>query len=190
MSSDRDYKRKRFFDYSVKRTLQLRMLFKVWAIVLVSLLVAGAIFYFYSNINVGTSYRMFHVKATNFLDFLFPVLLSGVLASLIVGTIVSLFFPHAFAGPLDRMENELIDIGKGNLRKEIKLRKGSEVKDLAGAINTMIVGLRDGISVISDISGKIGNLIEQASAESSEETLQKIKTASGDLQEAVGRFKL
>ena len=109
------------------------MFFKVLGVLLVALLVGGTIFYFYSDINVGTSYRLFHVKATNFLDFLLPVLLSGFFVSLLVGGFVALFFPHNFAGPLFRIESELIDIGRGNFSKKLKLRKGSEVNDLADA---------------------------------------------------------
>ncbi len=190
MPTNRPYKRKRLFNYSVKTRLQLRMFFKVLGVVLVALLVVGTIFYFYSDINVGTSYRLFHVKATNFLDFLFPVLLSGFFVSLFVGAFVALFFPHNFAGPLFRIESELIDIGRGNFSKKLKLRKGSEVNDLADAVNAMVQGLRDNIKMIGDISDQIGNLCEKASAENVDDILEKVKAANTDLQEAVGRFQL
>jgi len=166
------------------------MLVKMWSIILVSLLVTGIIFYFYSDINVGKSYRLFHVKAKNFLDFLIPVLLTGFFASLILGVVASLLFPHAIAGPLYRIERELADIGKGNLCKEIKLRKRDEVKDLADSINLMIGGLRDKIETISDISGQIGELAEGPSTEPPEEALKKIKLANANLQEAIKEFRL
>ena len=190
MSTARSYKRKRFFNYSIKRRLQLRMLFKVWGIVFVSLVLAAVIFYFYSNINVGTSYRLFHVKAKNFLDFLFPVLICGFFASLILGIVVALFFPHAFAGPIHRIEKELVDIGKGNLTREISLRKGSEVRDLADAVNVMVADLRDQLRRISEAADEIGNLVEKSSSESADETLEKIKAASANLHAAVKEFKL
>ncbi len=190
MPDKKNYKRKKFFNLSIKRGLQFRMLVKIWVIVLASLLVTSVIFYFYSDINVGTSYRQFHVKADNFLDFLFPVLIAGFFASLILGVVAALFFPHSFVGPLYRMEKELIEIGKGDLKKEIGLRKGDEVRDMADAINVMVSNLRNQIKRISDMSGEIRELIERSDSEGPPETLKKIKGVNEKLQQALKEFKL
>ncbi len=189
-SSERAYKRKKFFNFYIKKRLQWRILLKIWGIILASLLVTGIIFYFYSDINVGKSYRLFHIKAENFLDFLIPVLLTGFFASLILGVVASLFFPHPIAGPLYRIERDLVDIGKGNLRKEIRIRKGDELKDLADSINIMIRELRDNIKTISDISVEIGGLVARARDESPNETINKIEVANSNLQETIRKFKL
>lgn len=189
-SSKRAYKRKWFFNFSIKRRLQLHMLVKIWGIILASLLVTGIIFYFYSDINIGKSYRLFHVKADNFMDFLAPVLVCGFLVSLILGFVASLLFPHAIAGPLYRIERELAEIGGGDLCKNIKLRKGDEVKDLVDSINVMTEELRDKIKTISDISGQIGELAEKATDEGPDETIKKIKLANANLQEAINKFTL
>lgn len=189
-SSKMAYKRKRFFNFSIKRRLQLHMLVKIWGIILASLLVTGIIFYFYSDINIGKSYRLFHVKADNFMDFLAPVLVFGFLVSLVLGFIASLLFPHAFAGPLYRIERELAEIGRGDLCKNIRLRKGDEVKDLVDSINVMTGELRDKIKTISDISGQIGELAEKATDEGPDETIKKIKLANANLQEAINKFTL
>ena len=189
-SSERAYKRKKFFNFYIKKRLQWRILLKIWGIILASLLVTGIIFYFYSDINVGKSYRLFHIKAESFLDFLIPVLLTGFFASLILGVVASLFFPHPIAGPLYRIERDLVDIGKGNLRKEIRIRKGDELEDLADSINIMIRGLRDNIKAISDISVEIGGLVARARDESPNETINKIEVANSNLQETIRKFKL
>ncbi len=189
-SSKRTYKRSWFFNFSIKKRLQLRMLVKIWSIILASLLVTGIIFYFYSDINIGKSYRLFHVKADNFMDFLAPVLVCGFLVSLILGFVASLLFPHAIAGPLHRIERELAEIGGGDLCKNIKLRKGDEVKDLVDSINVMTGELRDKIKTISDISGQIGELAEKATDEDPDETIKKIKLANANLQEAINKFTL
>jgi len=189
-SSERAYKRKKFFNFYIKKRLQWRILLKIWGIILASLLVTGIIFYFYSDINVGKSYRLFHIKAESFLDFLIPVLLTGFFASLILGVVASLFFPHPIAGPLYRIERELVDIGKGNLRKEIRIRKGDELEDLADSINIMIRELRDSIKAISDFSVEIGGLVARARDESPNETINKIEVANSNLQETIRKFKL
>jgi len=190
MFAERGYKRKRFFNYSINKRLQIRMLFKVWAIVFISLLLAGIIFYLYSNINVGNSYRLFHVKAKNFLDFLLPVLVSGFFASLILGVLIALFFPHAFAGPLYRIEKELAGIGGGDLTKKIKLRKGSEVPELVDAINEMVADLRAQVQKISDAAEEMGGIIKKSSSQGADETLGKIEEANKRLQGAIKNFKL
>jgi methyl-accepting chemotaxis protein len=189
-TSDKGYSRKKFFNFSIKRKLQLRMLVKIWSIIFASLFLTGIIFYFYSDISVGKSYRLFHVKAQNFLDFLLPVLLTGFFASLILGILAALFFPHAIAGPLYRIESQLIDIGRGNLNKEFKIREGDDVKDLADSVNVMIRELRNKLKRIDDISGHIGELIEHGKGEAHDETLKKIKAADKKLQQAVKEFKL
>jgi len=166
------------------------MLVKIWSIIFLTLLLTGIIFYFYSDINVGKSYRLFHVKANNFLDFLFPVLLAGFFSSLVLGFLAAVFFPHAIAGPLYRIEKELVDIGNGNLKKKIKIRKGDEIGDLADSINIMIEGLRAKIKKMGDISGHIDELIEQAPGENVDGILKKIKAENASLQEAVNIFKL
>ncbi len=190
LSSKMVHKRSRFFNFSIKRKLQLRMLFKIWSIILASLLVTGIIFYFYSDINIGKSYRLFHMKADNFMDFLLPVLVCGFFASLILGVVVSLLFPHTIAGPMYRIEKELAEIGKGHLCKNIKLRKRDELNDLVDTINVMTGGLRDKIKTISDISGQIGELAEKAADKDHDETMKKIKLANANLQEAVNKFTL
>ena len=190
MSTDRNYKRKRFFNYSIKRRLQLRMLVKIWLIVFVSLLFASLVFYFYGDKNVGESYRLFHVKAKNFLDFLLPVLVGGFFSSVVLGVIVALFFPHAFAGPLYRIEKELADIGNGNLATVIRLRKGSEVQDLAEALNAMVAGLRDKIKKIDAAADEVGKLVGRASPEDGEQALTALKEAHGRLQASIKGFQV
>lgn len=190
MSTQRTYKRKRFFNYSVKRKLQFRMLCKIWIIVFASLLLAGVIFYYYGNVSVGSSYRLFHIKAQSFLDFLFPVLVVGFFASLVLGAVFALFFPHDFAGPLHRIENELSEIGQGHLNTEIRLRKGSEVDELAVAVNTMTVNLRNQVTKVVEATDEMGQLIIKASPENVATSFQKIKDANERLQEAVKAFQV
>ena len=192
MSTEKSYKRKKFFNFSIKKKLQFHMLIKIWVIILASLLITSAIFYFYSDINVGNSYRQFHVKADNFLDFLLPVLITGFFASLVLGVVAALFFPHSFAGPIYRIEREIIDIGKGNLGKKIRLRKGDGVTDLTGAINTMAAQLRSRIEIISELSKEIGELIKKSDSdrEGPAENLRKINVMNENIQQVLREFKL
>ena len=150
----RGYKRKRL-NFSIKKNMQLRLIGKVLIIVLVSVLVSAAIFYFYSEREIGSSYRQFHVKAKNFLDYLLPAVICSFLLSMILGFIVCLFYPHHIAGPLYRIEREILNIGKGDLSVHITIRKGDEVTELANNINIMVEELREKIKKIKEASQKM-----------------------------------
>ena len=189
-NSDKTFKRKRFFNFSIQKRLQLRMLLKIWAIILASLFVTCIIFYFYSDVSVGKSLRLFHVKAKTFMDILFPVLVTGFFASLVLGVVISLLFPHSIAGPLYRIERELVDVGNGNLCKEISLRGRDELQGLADSINIMIKGLNGSITIISDLSGEIKGLAAKTTDEDSKEIINKIKMKNESLQKAISKFKL
>ncbi len=118
------------------------------------------------------------------------MLLAGFFSSLVIGFAAAVFFPHAIAGPLYRIENEIIDIGNGNLKKKIDLRKGDEVGELADSVNIMVDKLRAKIKQMGDISGHIDELVKQAPGENADTILKKIKAENENLREAVNRFKL
>jgi two-component system phosphate regulon sensor histidine kinase PhoR len=118
------------------------------------------------------------------------VLLIGFFSSLVLGFFAAVFFPYAIAGPLYRIEKELVDIGKGDLKKRIKIRKGDEVGELADSINIMVEELRIKIKKMEDISGHIDELVAQASGENVNDIIKKIKAENASLREAVNIFKL
>ena len=142
MSSAKTYKRK-LLNFSIKRDLQFKMIGKIFLILFISLLISGAIFYQFANQEVTSSFKMFHVKARNFLDFLLPVVFSSFAISLIAGAIGSLFFPKAIAGGLYRMEKDLHKINEENdLTVEIKLRTGDQMIPLAEQVNLLLDDIR------------------------------------------------
>jgi methyl-accepting chemotaxis protein len=107
-----------------------------------------------------------------------------------MGFLAAVFFPYAIAGPLYRIEKKLVDIGNGDLKKKIKIRKGDEVEELSDSINIMVEGLRVKIKKMGDISGHIDELVAQASSENVDDIVKKIKAENASLQEAVNIFKL
>lgn len=188
--SGQNRRKSKFFNFSIKKKLQFGILVKIWLTLFIALIVFGTIFYFYSDITIGTSYRQFHIKAKNFLDFLLPVVLSGFGVSLVVGFVGALFFPHSIAGPIYRMEQELIEIGKGNLSKKLKLREGDSCRGLAESIDKMAGELRDRIKRIDDYSDRIASLVDMPDTESSSKVIEDIKNTNEALQKTVKEFKL
>ncbi len=191
-ASDRaQYRRKsKFFNFSIKQKMQFNMLLKIWITLFIALIVFGTVFYFYSDITIGDSYRQFHIKAKNFLDFLLPVVLLGFGVSLVLGFIGALFFPHSIAGPIYRIERELIEIGEGDLSKKLKLRKKDSCKNLAENVNKMVDELRDKIKKIGDYSDKIASLVDTPEAARSSKVIEDIRNTTEALKKAINEFKL
>lgn len=137
MPQPRLYKRK-ILNLMVNRALQLRLIFRVSLIVMVSLLIMSGVYYQYANQEINGSFMQFHVKARNFLDFLLPVLGIAFVVSLLAGVSASLFVPQSLAGPLYRMEEDLRRIAAGDLTVRINLRNGDEGGPLAAQINETV----------------------------------------------------
>lgn len=190
--SDRVQKmrKSRFFNFSIKKKMQFSMLVKIWIALFIALIIFGTVFYFYSDITIGASYRQFHIKAKNFLDFLLPAVLFGFGISLVLGFVSALFFPHSIAGPIYRLERELIEIGKGDLRKKLKLRGNDSCEDLAESINKMADELREKIKRIGDYSDKIASLVDRSHKEVSSDVIEDVRDTTESLQKVIKEFKL
>jgi methyl-accepting chemotaxis protein len=145
MIAQKIYKRK-LLNFSVKREMQFRMIGKILLLLVVSLFLSSLIFYLFSDREVTSSYKMFHIKARNFLDFLLPAVAFSFLFSLIVGAIACLFLPKSIAGGVYRIEQDLKKIiAHGDLTLQIKLRNGDQLVSLAAEINTLLQVYRDQI---------------------------------------------
>ncbi|MDY0212660.1 MAG: hypothetical protein RBR06_06615 [Desulfuromonadaceae bacterium] len=175
--------RRKLLNFSVNRAMQFRMIGKISLILFASQLISGLIFFYFSNQAITTSFQMFHIKARNFLDFLLPVILAAVLVSLVIGFVASLFFPKPIAGSLYRIESDLRTvIDSGDLRVQIKLRKGDQATLLAAQVNILLNDLRQRID-------KSQQALEQLHTLCAEETkidpaeLQKVNAR---LQEQLG----
>jgi TolB-like protein len=130
--------RRKLINYSIKRQMQLRLLGRVMAVVLISLGLAAVIFYLYSDQEVGRSFKEFHVHARNFLDFLLPVVIVTFFLGVFAASGLAVFFPHRIAGPLYRLERDLKEkVGGGDLTVSFSVRKGDELRELADALNIM-----------------------------------------------------
>jgi hypothetical protein len=108
-------RRRKLINYSIKRQMQLRLLSRVMAVVLISVGLVTVIFYFYSDQELGRSFKEFHINARNFLDFLLPVVIVSFFLGVFAASGLAVFFPHRIAGPLYRLERDLK--GKGWRRR-------------------------------------------------------------------------
>lgn len=186
MSPARTYKRK-LLNFSVNRSMQLRMIGKISLILFVSQLLSGLIFFFFSNQEITASFQMFHIKARNFLDFLLPVVLAAVAISLVIGFLASLFFPKPIAGGLYRIEADLKKVlDSSDLTVQVKLREGDQTQVLAAQVNTLLDDFRQRV----DGSQQALATLEMLSRQETDISPKQLKQVHAQLQKHLGQLKV
>ena len=141
------YKRKKL-NLQVKNQFQRWLLIRILGTVILSSVVAAIILYLYSSQEIGESFYDAHIKIRRVSDLLLPVIIAGSFVSLLSGALLALFLPQKIAGPVFRIEEDLKEIQAGNLKKEIRLRQGDPLKELAQAINATISFLYSNIAML------------------------------------------
>lgn len=137
-------------NYFIKKEFQTKFILKFCLLIILACAVMGGLVYFLSTKTATTSFENLRLIVKSTSDFILPTLiLSSLIATVLISLaciIVVLFISHRIAGPLYRLEKSLIEIGKGNLAVDVRLRKSDEIKALAASVNNMIRNLRDPLS--------------------------------------------
>lgn len=181
--------RRSIINYSIKREMQYRLLLKVMFIAFIATGLAGAFFYFYSNQEVGQSFRQFHITARSFLDFLFPAVIIALLIGIVTSFGMAIFFPHSIAGPLHRIERDIKErLGEGDLSVRFSVRKGDEVGELADALNIMVEKMRLKVEKVKSVSEELAT--NTRNINKNDESFKKLSELAGKLKKAVDEIKL
>jgi len=137
-------------NYLIKKRLQTDFVLKFCLLLVIACAVMSTLVYLLSEKTTTTSFEDLRLTVKSTADFILPTLiLSGLVAIILVSgatIIVFLIITHRIAGPLHRLETDLGEIAKGNLTKNIRLRKKDEFKDLAAIINSLSRNLSSHIS--------------------------------------------
>jgi methyl-accepting chemotaxis protein len=178
-------KRKKL-NLSVKRDLQIKLISKIFLVVMAASLINGAIFYFYSNRRITDTYYSAHITAENFLEYLLPAVIAAVLVALWVAIFISLFYPQKIAGPIYRLETDIKRLGNGDLVTPLSLRKGDHFQDLAGAINLSIEKLRERIEKAKCLLDELESVQLNGNGEKAKEMTVALKEVLGGLKSKKG----
>ncbi len=165
MSRTADTKNRRR-NYFIKKGFQAKFILKFCLLVILACALMSGLAYLLSSKTATTSFENLRLIVKSTSDFILPTLiLSSLIAIIFISTatiIVVLFISHRIAGPLYRLEKSLVEIGKGNLAVDVRLRKTDEIKALAASVNNMIRNLRDPISSsqvkISELENEVSHL--------------------------------
>lgn len=154
---------------------------RILGLLVISSLVAALVLYFYARHELTTSFFDAHIKIRRVSDLLLPVVIAGSVVSLLGGVTLAVFLPQKIAGPLFRIEQDLLIIKEGDLTKVITLRPGDLLTDFAGEVNEAIEQLR---SRVEKIKGEC-HTAQQYLAEDNQDLA---KQTMGRLADELDRF--
>jgi methyl-accepting chemotaxis protein len=180
------YKRKIRF---INKDFQFRFILKFCLLILAGTAISTGMLFFFSSGTLTSSFQdsRLVIKSTSIA--ILPVVLYTnliTLALITLATIVVIFIiSHRLFGPLYRFEKDLEEIGQGNLKKIIRLRKHDQLTDFAAGINKMTTGMN---KRVTDIETGLAEILESASQKNApEEVVEELKC----LQRKIGsNFRL
>ena len=165
----------------VKMEFQRNFILKFCAVITLSALIIAAIVYVLSIPSVTTVFENSRLSIKSTADFILPLLiLSGLVAIVAAGSItiiITLFISHRIAGPLYRLENDIAEINRGNLKVEIHVRRKDELQDLAKSLNRMVKIIRN---TVEEVNKELAGIPE---TELSDKNQHKLENAKNLLKE-------
>lgn len=112
------------------------------------------------------------------------ILIVGLLASLTIGVLVTLYMNNAISKPIGKLEKNAAMIAKGDLTVEVvQIKNKDEIGDLAKSFNQMTEGLRMLITNIISNAETIASSSEQLTA-----TSEQSATASEELSKTISEI--
>ncbi len=168
--------KRRIINFSVKRQMQIRIFIKILGIILIGVGLMAVVFYFFSNREINSSYRQFHIHAKNFLDLLLPTVFLSMFLALLASIVITVFLPIKIAGPLFRIERDIKEkVANGDLTVRFVLRKGDEVGELADAVNVCLENLGQKIENTQKLADDLESRLSGKESDEIRSLVMKIK---------------
>jgi nitrogen fixation/metabolism regulation signal transduction histidine kinase len=158
-------------NYFIKKKFQRDFILKFCGLVAAGSVISGAIIFMMSKSTLTTAFENSRLVIKSTADFIMPaVCLSSAVVLILVGLatiMITLFTSHKIAGPLYRMEQDVKEVTRGDLKTKFNLRYGDELKGMAESLEAMARSLQSRITALKDALNK--------SDTPAAETLKKIK---------------
>ena len=135
----------------------------------ITIIIASILLYLYSRGVVDAEYLSFKTDVRRVSEVLLPVLIAVSLTSIVCGLMIAVFLPQKIAGPLFRIEKDLLKVSEGNLTKNITLRSGDILKELSETINMTVGNIGN---MVKDVK-ESGNAFEAKIAEGGTDEIKK-----------------
>ncbi len=143
------YKRRQYF---IKRDYQFRFILRFCVIIILGAIISTVLLLLFSKGTLTSTFNQSRLVIENTAQAIFPAVFLTNLITLILISLatiaVLLFLSHKLAGPLFRFEKEIKEIAKGDLVKQVRLRKDDQIKEMAESLNFMTTSLRRKLLII------------------------------------------
>ena len=132
-------------NYFVKKKFQSNFIIKFCLVILVGVAISTGLLFLFSQGSMTSSFQHSRLIIKSTAVAIMPAAIYTNLITLglitVAAIFVTLFVSHKLAGPLFRFEKELREIGSGNLKNVIFLRKEDQITDMADELNKMTESL-------------------------------------------------
>jgi len=169
------FQKRKKLNLKVKQDFQMWLLLRIMGTVLVTITLASIILYFYSANIIQSDYLSHALKIRKLSEILLPVLLAASLTSIVAGLLLALFIPQKIAGPIFRIEQDLLEIRTGDLTKVINLRCADVLKELAQSVNMTVHDIRNMINDVKETHSDLEATIIKGDTEELKKALEKQK---------------
>ena len=161
-------KRKKL-NYAIKQELQAWILLRIFGASLLAIFIASLLAYLYAKNTVVGDLLRFQTNVRTVSEVFWPIFLASALTCIITGLLLVLLIPLKMAGPLYRVEQDLMLIGSGYLAKTIRVRSSDILKEHADSVNMAVAELA---GIIEDVK-ESGKSLETKITEGNSEETQK-----------------
>ena len=162
--NDHAFKKRKI--YFIKKDFQFRFILKFCLLILAGVAMSTGALFFFSGDTLTSCFQDSRLVIKNTSMAILPTVLYTNLVTLGLITLaaiaVTLIVSHRLFGPLYRFEKDLQEIGRGNLVKQIHLRKEDQLIDFIASINNMTADLH---AKVSNIQDGVVQVIKSASRE-------------------------
>ena len=159
-------------DYFIKKDFQFKFILKFCLLVLIGVVISTGLLFLFSQDTLTSSFQQSRLVVKKTGMAILPSIVYTNLITLglitLASVIVTLFVSHKIAGPMFRFEEELKEIGKGDLTKTVLIRKKDQIADMAVSLNNMIAGLR---AKVLDIQTEVEDIRQSASSQNAPKDL-------------------
>lgn len=190
-------------NYFIDRKFQMEFILKFCSVVIVGCLFFGVILYVLSTKTLTTSFENSRLVVKSTASYLFPGLLFGglivALVTAMVSSIIVMFLTHRIAGPIYRFQRHLDDVGKGDLSRDLRIRRNDQFQSIVNSMNKMTHSLYTGVLGVCEVSSRLDSSIENlsdisdkkpASKADIEKVVSDLRRDKENLIKALSYFKL
>ncbi len=182
--------------YLLKNSSQPALILKTYAILVIVMLVAGAVFYFIGNKDLTREYFQAHSVIKTTMQLLLPALILVNFLGLLVAFLMVITFTHSIAGPVYQLKMLSQRLKDGDLTVNVRFRKGDALHELSDIINRIIAGLHEKFADIQVTEMKLRALSTRVRTDSSassgdfEDIKKDLLSISNELEEKLRKIKL